>query len=796
MGAASDERGATRVLSGSRPAGVVDRGPSGVFSGIHEAIGQRVRIGRDSDNDVVVPDLLVSRFHAELRARSDGRRELLDLNSRNGTFVNGRAVDRAIVEELDIVTVGHHTFRLVGLGLEEFVDTGLLSFQAEALEVRTADERSLLSNVTFSLDERSFLAIVGPSGAGKSTLLNALTGFRPATGGQVLYGGRDLYKDYDELRLRIGYVPQEDVLHRGLTVNHTLDYGAQLRFPRDVGAAERFLRIEQVLGQLGIDSKRDVRVGDLSGGQRRRVAVALELITKPSLLFLDEPTSGLDPGHEHGVMTLLRALADEGRTVIAITHNMQSIRLCDQLLVLAPGGRLAYFGRPQLAPAFFECEDLQGVFQLLNSEPDRDWGGLGSPAVRARLVQLQTRIRALERRIDELGSENGRVAVSLGPDGTAQRQTSGHDYPDRVGGVALEQAGAAAPRLAPEPGVGRKPSPAATSGADVPRGGLPPAGADDRLRARAVGGRALLRGAQRGSSQFGVLVRRYVRVSVADRRNASLLVLQPLILGALMLAALPAHELAAPPAGAVRAVSRAGLVLLVVLLGATWIGASNAAREIVRELPNFQRERAAGVGVVPYLASKVVVLGALTSAQCTVMALLALARQGSHDQGSLLQSPLPEVVLAAILAGVCGMALGLLISALVSTADQAMTVLPVVLLLELLLAMGGLFPDVIDKPVLKQLSYAASTQWAFAASASSVDLGRMQALDTIERGAPTIRLEDPIAKFQPLASSLQVRSSWKHEPDAWLEDVGFLVLIASVSIAGAGLSLRNRHPQA
>jgi ABC-type multidrug transport system ATPase subunit len=694
-------------------------GLSGVFSGIHEAIGQRARIGRDTENDIVVDDLLVSRFHAELRARSDGLHELVDLNSRNGTFVNGRAVDRAIVEELDIVSVGHHTFRLVGLGLEEYVDTGSVTFQALGLEVRAANGRSLLGDVTFSLEERSFLAVVGPSGAGKSTLLNALTGFRPATEGHVLYDGRDLYKDYDELRLRHGYVPQEDVLHAGLTVGQALDYGAQLRFPRDVGSAERRLQIEEVLDQLGIGATTDLVVSRLSGGERRRVAVAMELVTKPSLLFLDEPTSGLDPGNERGMMMLLRTLADGGRTIIAVTHSMQSIRLCDRLLVLAPGGRLAYFGPPQLAPAFFECEDLQDVFQLLNSDPDRDW----SAALRADPV-----------------------------------------YARHVETAPLEQAAA------------------------VDTG--------ERVRTLTAGPRVLVGGAQRLSAQFSVLVRRYVRVIGADRRNASLLVLQPLILGLLMLAALPAHELAALGTGQVRAVSRAGLVLLVVLLGATWIGASNAVREIVRELPIIQRERAAGVGVVPYIASKVVVLGTLTVAQCAVMALLALAREGSHDQGSLLPSALPELVVAAILAGICGMALGLLISALASTADQAMTVLPVVLLLEMLLAMGGLFPDVVDKPVLKQLSYAASTQWSFAAAASSVDLGRMQALDAIGRDAPTIRLDDPIRKFESLATSLQEPSSWQHKPVAWLKDVGALVLIAGLAILAAGLALRRRRPEA
>jgi ABC transport system ATP-binding/permease protein len=714
----SEEPGRALTLGGGGTEVAAPR-VSGVFGGIHEAIGQRARIGRDPANDIVVDDVLVSRFHAELRARPDGLHELVDLGSRNGTFVNGRSVDHAIVADLDIVSVGHHTFRLVGKGLEEYVDTGSVAFQARGLTVRTPSGLSLLSDVTFSLEERSMLAVVGPSGAGKSTLLNALTGFRPASEGRVLYGGRDLYEDYEELRLRLGYVPQEDVLHGELTVGQALDYAAQLRFPRDVGSAERGLQIKRLLGQLGIETTVDLPISRLSGGQRRRVAVAMELVTKPSLLFLDEPTSGLDPGNERGMMQMLRRLADDGRTVIVVTHSMQSIRLCDRLLVLARGGRLAYFGPPQLAPAFFDREDLHDVFQLLNSEPDRDWN----------------------------------AALRADPAYAGQLEAGILEPPPR----------------------------------------REPAG---RPRAPSIEPRVFVADAMRWGSQFGVLVRRYARVIAGDRRNAWLLILQPVVIGLLMLAALPAHQLTSPGAGEIRAVSRAGLVLLVVLLGATWIGASNAVREIVRELPILQRERAAGLRVVPYIASKVAVLGALTIVQCAVMALLALARQGSHDQGSLLPSPLLEVIIAAVLAGLAGMALGLLISALAGTADQAMTVLPVVLLLELLLAMGGLFPDVVDKPVLKQLSYAASTQWSFAAAASSVDLGRMQALDTVASDAPTIQLDAPISHFESLATSLTEPSSWQHEPDAWLEDVGAVVLIAGVALLAAGLAVRRRRPEA
>ena len=700
----------------------VPRQLSGTFSGIHESIGRCARVGRDPGNDVVVDDALVSRFHAELRTRPDGRRELVDLGSANGTYVNGRAVERAIVEELDIVGVGHHTLRLVGDKLEDYVDTGTVTFEARNLKVRAPSGRWLLHDVAFRLERCSFLAIVGPSGAGKSTLLNALTGFRPATEGRVLYDGRDLYSEYDELRMRLGYVPQEDVLHGSLTVGQALDYGVRLRFPRDVSAAERHDLIADVLAQLGIAEVTDLPIHRLSGGQRRRVAVAMELVTKPSLLFLDEPTSGLDPGNERSMMLLLRELADAEHTVIAVTHSMQSIRLCDRLLVLATGGRPAYFGRPQLAPAHFGCDDLQEVFQLLNADRDRDWSA-------------------------QPGAD---------PDYAPQRPASGN-------GAGPDSAGPERPR---------------------------------RVRLPAATLRHLKTAAQRWSSQFALLVSRYVRVIAGDRRNAILLVLQPLVLGLLMLAALPAGELAAPAAGHVRAVPRAGLVLLVVLLGATWLGASNAVREIVRELPILQRERAAGLAVGPYIGSKLAVLGTLTVVQCTVMALLALARQGSHDQGSLLASPLPEVVFAAVLAGLAGMTLGLLISALASTADQAMTVLPVILLLELLLAMGGLFPDVVDKPVLKQLSYGAGTQWSFAAAASSVDLGRMQALDLVASQAPNVDLRRPLSAFQSLDTTLRGQSSWQHDPDVYLEDAGMVVLIAAAGAIGAGLAVRRRRPEA
>jgi len=219
------------------------------------------------------------------------------------------------LQERDVVSVGHHLFHLVGRQLREYVDEGLVSFEAAELTVRTPAGRTLLDDVSFCLDERSFLAVVGPSGAGKSTLLNALTGFRPAGAGTVSYDGRDLYANYEELRLRIGFVPQQDVLHQTLTVRQALGYAAELRFPEDVAASERSERVEKVLGELGLTEAGDRPINVLSGGQRRRVAVAVELLDEPSLLFLDEPTSGLDPGYERSLMDQMRSIADGGHTV-------------------------------------------------------------------------------------------------------------------------------------------------------------------------------------------------------------------------------------------------------------------------------------------------------------------------------------------------------------------------------------------------------------------------------------------------------------------------------------------------
>ncbi|MCX4853017.1 FHA domain-containing protein [Streptomyces canus] len=366
-------------LAPERPSAVSMPGLTGTFrrpTAVRPLPTRTVRIGRADDNDLVIDDLVVSRHHAELRALPDDSYEIADLGSHNGTYLNGRPVTGAAIGPGDIVGIGHSAFCLVGDTLQEYVDTGEVSLDVQDLTVAVDHGRkTLLEHVSFPVGEKCLLAVVGPSGAGKSTLLNALTGQRPADHGTVLYDGRDLYRDYAELRQRIGLVPQDDILHAQLTVRSALSYAAELRFPQDTAKSERRARVDEVIRELGLEQRAGQPVHSLSGGQRKRVSVALELLTKPSLLFLDEPTSGLDPGMDRSVMHMLRGLADDGRTVIVVTHSVLSLDVCDRLLVLAPGGKIAYYGPPEDALAYFGFAQWPEAFEAFERDQDRDWSG-------------------------------------------------------------------------------------------------------------------------------------------------------------------------------------------------------------------------------------------------------------------------------------------------------------------------------------------------------------------------------------------------------------------------------------
>jgi ABC-type multidrug transport system ATPase subunit/pSer/pThr/pTyr-binding forkhead associated (FHA) protein len=331
------------------------------------------RFGRAADNDVVLTGLLASAHHAHLVTSSDGSLEVVDLASARGTFVQGVRVQRARLTPGDRVSMGGSAFVVSAQGVfAPVVETGGVELEARGVTVQVG-RACLLDDVSFSVPPGSVLAVVGPSGSGKSTLLGALAGFAPASAGRVLIGSRDLYLEYDELRFQVGLVPQADLVPAQLRVKDALEYAARLRFPRETPKADRRARVAQVMDDLALTPQADLRIDRLSGGQRKRVSVALELLTSPSMLLLDEPTSGLDPGLDRQVMVLLREMADAGRTVVVVTHAVENLALADRLLILASGGHLAYFGPPLDAPGYFGVPDMPSVFLALDTAPGPEW---------------------------------------------------------------------------------------------------------------------------------------------------------------------------------------------------------------------------------------------------------------------------------------------------------------------------------------------------------------------------------------------------------------------------------------
>jgi ABC transport system ATP-binding/permease protein len=327
-------------------------------------------IGRAAESDIVVSDVLASRQHATLVPTPLGT-EIRD-NSINGTFVNGTRVGSAILTEDDVVTIGNVDLVFRGGAL---IERGDAATRTGGLEVRGVkyvvdNGKQLLDDISLIARPCTLTAVIGGSGAGKSTLARLIAGYARPTTGSVSFEGHDIHAEYASLRSRIGMVPQDDVVHRQLTVNQALGYAAELRLPPDTSKADRAKVVAQVLEELDLTKHADTRVDKLSGGQRKRASVALELLTGPSLLILDEPTSGLDPALDHQVMTMLRQLADAGRVVIVVTHMLSYLDICDQLLLVAPGGKTAYCGPPDQIGEAMGTTNWAKIFTKVGADPE------------------------------------------------------------------------------------------------------------------------------------------------------------------------------------------------------------------------------------------------------------------------------------------------------------------------------------------------------------------------------------------------------------------------------------------
>ncbi|NIH53397.1 ABC-type multidrug transport system ATPase subunit [Lysinibacter cavernae] len=328
-------------------------------------------IGSASDCGYPLADILVSRQHARVTERGDSF-EIVDLDSLNGTFINGELITRRRLYEGDLLTIGHNDFVRVGNALVRLREASPESggLEVHGLNFVLPDGKRLLDNVSLTARRGTLTAVVGPSGAGKSTFGRMITGGSVPTGGIVKFDGFDVHRSYSIVRSRIGLVPQEDVLHWQLGLKRALGYAATLRLAATAARAERQAKVRQVIAQLGLDGHEHTRISKLSGGQRKRSSVALELLTEPSLLVLDEPTSGLDPALDRQVMLTLRELADGDRAVVVVTHSVAYLSLCDQILVLAPGGKPVYVGPVEELAAFFGTDDWAEIFAQIAAYPE------------------------------------------------------------------------------------------------------------------------------------------------------------------------------------------------------------------------------------------------------------------------------------------------------------------------------------------------------------------------------------------------------------------------------------------
>lgn len=230
---------------------------------------------------------------------------------------------------------------------------------------------TILHNIDFEAADGELVGVLGPSGSGKSTLMLALSGFRPANEGVVEQDGRNLYENFEELKTNIGFVPQDDIVPRALDVESVLEYAAELRLP-EFSADERRGRVTGVIQKLDLANRRELKVSKLSGGQRKRVNVGVELLARPSVLYADEPTSGLDPALERSLTQTFQQLTNDGSTVILTTHVMNSLELLDRLCLLY-AGHLAYFGPVEQIKDYFEVDDFSHIYRRLEEHEPREW---------------------------------------------------------------------------------------------------------------------------------------------------------------------------------------------------------------------------------------------------------------------------------------------------------------------------------------------------------------------------------------------------------------------------------------
>ena len=642
-----------------------------------------ITVGRAADNDIVIDHPQVNRYHM-LVERLGTRRRVKDLKSHNGVFVNRRRIDgEAWLHEGDEIQVGPARLHLAAEGVQQLTEQGV-RIDALRLRQQVSKSKNLLQDVSLSVYPREFVALVGLSGAGKSTLMDALNGFRPATQGRVLVNGISLYHNYELYRSDLGYVPQENIVHNDLTVYKALDYAAQLRMPADTTRKERQRRIAEVLTELDLVERKDLVIAKLSGGQRKRVSIGVELLTKPRLFFLDEPTSGLDPGTEYNMMRLLRRLADQGRTIVLVTHATKNVMMCDKVLILARGGSVAFYGPPEEALSYFDQYRSQQERRIKDIEFDDTYAILedekrGTPEDwHRRYRQSSAYSEHVAERFRELQQDKARPASTARPRRRRPRVSTVRQFcilTRRYLDLILRDKVLLTVLLVVMPII------------------------------------AVLIILTSGPNQLVGETEAEIARQLADQLASGEKVARYTF------------------------IFQSRMMLSMMVLAAVLLGVYSAAYELVKERSIYQRERMATLRLLPYLGSKVAVLLFVVLVQVALFLFVINLKVELPQQGIVLAAPV-EMYITLVLAALSAIMLGLLISAIVPNPTTVIYVVLILLFFQLILS--GVTFQLPGRAA--QLTNMTLTRWSNEALGSVVNIEELNELTR------TVFQPDPITE--------------------------------------------------
>jgi ABC-type multidrug transport system ATPase subunit/pSer/pThr/pTyr-binding forkhead associated (FHA) protein len=671
--------------------------------------GTELTIGRLADNKLVLSHPQVSAHHARL-VREGGTYRILDLNSTNHVYVNNQLTTTSLLKLGDEIRIGPYKLIYEGNQLTQYDESNFIRISALNLKKSGNNNVTLLNNISISIPPRKFVALVGGSGAGKSTLMDALNGLRPAQQGKVLYNGQDYYHNLAAFSTQIGYVPQDDIVHRDLTVERALYYAAKLRLPRDFTNQQIEQRIKEVLEDVEMTRRRKLLVKKLSGGQRKRVSIALELLANPSIFFLDEPTSGLDPGLDRKMMYLLRKLADKGHTIALVTHATNNINSCDYICFLAQGGRLAYFGPPDEAREYFGKNDFAEIYtsleptdenpdvpeeaeakfklskeyqeyvvKPLRTAPDTGPGLNGQSKVTKRAKRgnpFKQFLLLAQRNIELLKNDTSTLTILLlQAPLIALLLVLLFRFEVGAGLFDTNKVVQCTPRIFTSSAIS----------ATNPSGAL---------------------GINTNGNNNLVDCNRIINFLKTDSNGIQFAKTKGSVNTAL-------QDFIVTSTSGLNAQNALFIIAFIALL----FGCINGTREIVKEASIYRRERTVNLGILPYAFSKILVLGAFSLFQSA--AILLIIHLFEPFQESIFLPVLLEVYITLVLTGLAGLLVGLAASAFAANEDTANSLLPFLLIPQLIFA--GVEIPLKDWP-LQIAATIFPSRWAMTALGSTAGL--------------------------------------------------------------------------